>query len=140
MILVLEADVRSFSRFKAALLVPALAAGVLAIAATNLPAKSPDLITVTVVVTDAESGQPINQAQLTLVFTQPGERRTSRAKTLTFSAKTDIHGRGRFLDIPEGDVRLLVTHEHHQTFGKDFEVSKEASTLQVKLKQPQPVL
>ncbi|HUI40741.1 MAG TPA: hypothetical protein VL523_02115 [Terriglobia bacterium] len=140
MILVLEADVRRFSRFNAVLLVSGLAAGFLALAATNLSAKSPDLITVTVVVSDAESGQPINQAQLTLVFKQPGEGRMSRAKTLTFSAKTDSHGRGRFLDIPEGDVRLLVTHEHHQAFGKDFEVSKEASTLQVKLKPPQPVL
>ena len=42
--------------------------------------------------------------------------------------------------IPEGTVLLIVTEEHHQTFGKQFDVSKQNSLLEVKLKPPQPVL
>ena len=128
------------TRTRAAGLIPVLAAGVLAMGAATLRAAAPSLITITVVVTDSESGKPINQAQLTLTFKQPGEGRMSRAKTLTFSSKTDAQGRGRFLAVPEGSVILLVTADHHQTFGKDFEVSKEHPTLEVKLKPPQPVI
>jgi hypothetical protein len=99
----------------------------------------PPRITVTVVVTDAKTDKPVNQAHLTLVFKEK-EGRAIRYKTLSYSAKTDAQGRGRFVYIPEGTVQLMVTDEGYQTFGSEFEVSKDHATLQVKLKPPQPLL
>jgi len=120
----------------------ALAAGLLGFASTALRAKSPDLITVSVVVTDSETGKPVNQAHLTLLF-QTGKdpnNALKRSKTISYSAKTDAQGRCRFVYIPEGPVKLLVTEERHQTFGQTFDVSKDHSTLEVKMKPPQPLL
>jgi hypothetical protein len=103
-------------------------------------APPPEPITLTVVVTDSQSGKPISQARLTLTFRQPKEGQFSRSKMLSFSAKTDAQGQYRFPYIPPGDVTLMVTDENHQTFGKQFEVDKDHNTLDVKLKPPQPLL
>jgi len=103
-------------------------------------APPPEPITLTVLVTDAQTSKPISQARLTLTFVQPKEGQLGRAHTLSFSAKTDAQGRYRFPYIPPGNVTLMVTDEHHQTFGKQFEVNKDHNTLDVKLKPPQPLL
>src|SRR5690242_20599714 len=86
-------------------------------------AQSPGLITITVVVTDAKTEKPVNQAHLTLVFSEKLGK-AIRTKTHSYSAKTDAQGRGRFVYIPEGTVQLMVTHEGHQAFGREFEISK----------------
>jgi len=103
------------------------------------PAPS-EPITLIVVVNDAETGKPISQARLTLTFVQPKQGQFGRTKTLSYSAKTDAQGRYRFPYIPQGNVVLTVTDDHHQTFGKQFAVDKDHSTLQVKLKPPQPLV
>jgi len=132
-------------RVKPALL--PLAAIILALTtgpAAALPrgSDSPDLITLSVVVTDAQSGKPINQAHLTLMFLQGRDPNNAfkRGKMISYSAKTNEQGRCRFVYIPSGTVKLLVTDAQHQTFGQEFEVSKEHSTLHVKLKPPQPLI
>jgi hypothetical protein len=103
-------------------------------------APPPEPITLTVVVTDAQTSKAISQARLTLTFVQPKEGQFGRAHKLSFSAKTDAQGRYRFPYIPPGNVTLMVTDEHHQTFGKQFGVDKDHNTLEVKLKPPQPLL
>lgn len=100
----------------------------------------PEPITLTVVVSDSQTGKPISQARLTLTFRQPKEGQFGHAKTLSYSAKTDPQGRYQFPYIPPGAVTLTVTDEHHQSFGKQFSVDKEHSTLEVKLKAPQPLV
>jgi hypothetical protein len=115
----------------------------LAAASAGVPVEAqtplPNLITITVVVTDAKTEKPVNQAHLTLVFRKK-DSRSARTKTLSYSAKTDAQGRGRFVYIPEGTVQLMVTNEGYQAFGREFEVSKDNATLEVKLKPPQPLL
>ncbi|HEV2424629.1 MAG TPA: carboxypeptidase-like regulatory domain-containing protein [Terriglobia bacterium] len=111
-----------------------------ALQAVQSEAPPSEPITLTVVVTDAQTSKPIGQARLTLTFRRPKEGQFSRAHTLSFSAKTDAQGRYRFPYIPSGTVTLMVTDEHHQTFGKQFAVDKHHSTLEVKLKPPQPLL
>jgi Carboxypeptidase regulatory-like domain len=121
----------------------AIAACVLAAGIWATPGRAqdqnPSLITITVVVTDAKTEKPVNQAHLTLIFREK-EGRAIRYKTLSYTAKTDAQGHCRFLYVPEGTVQLLVTNEGYQAFGREFEVSKEHPTLEVKLKPPQPVL
>ena len=95
----------------------------------------------TVVVTDAQTGQPINQARLTLEFTEPGDpSKLKRSKKLSYSAKTNAQGHYKFPGLPKGTTRLIVTAERHQTFSKEFELEKEDQVIEVKLKKPQPLL
>jgi hypothetical protein len=100
-------------------------------------ARAAENLNVTVVVKDAESDQPINQARLTLQFHEPGK---IRHKFMAYSAKTNAQGRYRFTLVPKGTVRLIVTSEHHQTFSKEFEIDQNNQVLEVKLKKPQPLL
>lgn len=94
-----------------------------------------------VVVKDSETGQPVYQARLTLQFHEPGsKKKLKRPKMLSYSAKTNSQGRYRFQNIPMGAVRLMVTADQHQSFGKDFEVEQENQVIEVKLKKPQPLL
>lgn len=111
-----------------------------ALRALQSQAPPPEPITLTVVVTDAQTSKPISQARLTLTFVQPKEGQFGRSHTLSFSAKTDAQGRYQFPYIPPGAVTLMVTDEHHQTFGKQFDVDKDHRTLSVKLRPPQPLL
>lgn len=103
-------------------------------------AALPEPITLMVVVSDSQTGKPISQARLTLTFVQPKEGQFGRAHTLSYSAKTDTQGRYRFPYIPPGTVTLMVTEENHQSFGKQFQVDKDHSALEVKLKPPQPLV
>lgn len=94
-----------------------------------------------VLVKDAETQQPIQNARLTLQFRQPGSKlKLKRGKTISFSAKTNPQGRYRFLNIPKGTIRLMVTAERRQAFGKEFELEKDNQLFEVMLKRPQPLL
>ena len=104
-------------------------------------AGSEERATVHVVVKDAVSDQPINQARLTLRFSEGGgARRLGRDKKFSFSAKTNPSGRYKFTGIPKGTVLLMVTAEQHQSFGKEFEIELDDQVIEVKLKKPRPLL
>ncbi len=92
-----------------------------------------------VVVKDAETSQPISQAHITLTFREPG-RPLKRAKTYSYSAKTNPQGRCNFSRIPKGTIRLVVTAERHQSFGKEIELDEDNQVIEVKLRKPQPLL
>jgi len=91
---------------------------------------------VTVVVKEADTGDPISQARLTLTFRQTGKLH----RTVSYGAKTNAQGRYRFTNIPKGTVRLIVTADRHQSFGKEIELEEDDQVIEVKLKKPQPLL
>ncbi|MGA2606859.1 MAG: carboxypeptidase-like regulatory domain-containing protein [Terriglobia bacterium] len=93
-------------------------------------------VSLTVVVIEAETGDPVSQARLTLTFKQQGRLHRS----ISYSAKTNAQGRYRFTNIPKETVRLLVTADRHQSFGKEIEVEEDNQVIEVKLKKPQPLL
>jgi hypothetical protein len=99
------------------------------------PDSSPET-SLTIVVKDADTGDPISQARLTLTFQQQAKLHRS----ISYSAKTNAQGRYRFTNIPKGTVVLVVTAEHHQSFGKEVEVEEDNQVIEVKLKKPQPLL
>ena len=108
---------------------------------TPISTRAVDLTSVTVLVKDAETGKPISQAHLTLEFREPGDpAKLKRPKFLSYSAKTNPQGRYRFVDIPKGGVRLIVTAERHQALSKNFEIEQDNAVLEVSLKKPQPLL
>jgi len=88
------------------------------------------------VVKEADTGDPISQARLTLTFQRPGRLHHS----VSYSAKTNAQGRYQFTNIPKGTVHLFVTAEHHQSFGKEIELEEDNQVIEVKLKKPQPLL
>ena len=90
----------------------------------------------TIVVKEADTGDGISQARLTLTFRQPGKLH----HTVSYGAKTNPQGRYRFTNIPKGTVRLIVTAEHHQSYGKEIELEEDNQVIEVKLKKPQPML
>jgi hypothetical protein len=90
----------------------------------------------TVVVKEADTGEAISQARLTLTFRQPGKLH----RTISYSAKTNAQGRYRFTDIPKGTVHLFVTADHHQSYGKEIELEEDNQVIEIKLKKPQPLL
>jgi hypothetical protein len=93
-------------------------------------------VSLTVVVKEADTGDPISQARLTLTFHQQGKLH----RPMSYSDKTNAQGRCRFPNIPKGTVVLLVTAERHQSFGKEIEVEEDNQVIEVKLKKPQPLL
>jgi hypothetical protein len=100
--------------------------------------ESNERTSLNILVTDAETGQPISQARLTLQFRDPRKHRLD-AK-LSFNAKTNPQGRYKFLRIPKGTVHLIVTAEHRQSFGRDIEIERDNQLVEVRLKRPQPLL
>jgi hypothetical protein len=113
----------------------------IAMAPLTIVARPESRTSVTVLVKEADTGQPISQAHLTLQFRESGDpSRLKLPKKLAFSAKTNSQGRYKFTDIPKGSVRLLVTADRHQSFGKDFEVTEDNQIIEIKLKKPQPLL
>jgi len=108
---------------------------------TAVWADSPERTSMHVVVKDAETGQPIFQAGVTLEFREPGSRlKLKRSKLLSYHAKTNAQGRCKFLHIPKGTVRLKVIAERHQTYGKELELEQDDQVFEVKLRTPQPFL
>lgn len=104
-------------------------------------ADVPERATVNVIVKDGETGQPIPQAHLTLQFREPGKKlKPKLPKSISYSAKTNAQGHCRFTNIPKGTIRLLVTAESHQAFGREFELEQDNQVIEVKLKKPQPLL
>ena len=102
------------------------------------PAQQPPIpeFNFTVAVKEADSGEAISQARLTLTFRQPGKLH----RTISYSAKTNAQGRYRFTDIPKGTVHLFVTADHHQSYGKEIELEEDNQVIEIKLKKPQPLL
>lgn len=100
---------------------------------------STQLTTVHVEVKDAQTGKPIYQARLTLRFRQHGGF-LHRSKIISYTSKTDPKGMGAFPVVPLGVVTLMVTAPNHNTFGKEFKITKANQVIEVKLQKPHPVL
>lgn len=95
-----------------------------------------DVTSLHIVVKEAASGEPIYQAHLTLQFRIP--QRFRQDKWISYSAKTDKKGQYTFHRITKGQIRLMVTAEGHQSFGKEYEIEKDNPIIEVKLRKPQP--
>jgi len=108
---------------------------------TPARADSPERTDFTVVVKEADTGEPIYQARLTLQFNESGSAiKLRRGKQYTYTAKTNAQGRYKFTGIPKGTIRLLVTADQHQSYGEELELSEDNQLIEIKLRKPQPLL
>ena len=97
---------------------------------------------VVVIVKDADTGEPISQARVTLEFSVPhGPAMPMKGgKHYSYNAKTDTEGRCKLVGINMGTITLVVTAPAHQTYGKELQLEKENQVFEVKLKKPQPLI
>jgi hypothetical protein len=99
-------------------------------------ARAADEATLQVVVKEAANDDPVFQAHLTLQFRIPQKYRLD--KWISYSAKTDKKGQCTFRHITKGPIRLMVTADGFQTFGKQYDIKKDNRVIEVKLRKPQP--
>jgi 2-methylaconitate cis-trans-isomerase PrpF len=98
-------------------------------------------VTMVVVVKEADTGDPIPNARITLQFTEPsGPTIPTKGKHYTYNAKTDVQGRCKITGINKGPIVLMVTATSHQAFGKELQLEKEDQVFEIKLKRPQPLI
>jgi len=120
-----------------------LALAILCIGLWDLPsarADEPEMVAVNVLVKDADSDKPVAFARLTLQYQEESSKfKFKKAKTVSLSAKTNLQGRYKFVNIPKGTIRLMVIAERKQTFGQEVEVQEENQLIEVKLRKPQPL-
>jgi Prealbumin-like fold domain len=112
-----------------------------AVVAFCMPASlaAAQMTTVHVQVNDAKTGEPIFQARLTLRYrVQGGFMR--RSQIISYTAKTDKNGKTQFPVVPMGTITLMVTAPDHNTFGKEFEITKDKQLIKVELQKPHEVL
>ena len=96
---------------------------------------------VIVMVKEADTGEPVSQARVTLQFTVPGPPSMPwKAKKISYNAKTDTQGRCKLLEINKGTIVLSVTAPGHQSYGKELHFEKDHQVFDVKLKKPQPLI
>lgn len=110
-------------------------------AQTQSGKPSTDTTSMTVIVRDSDSGQPIGQAHVTLEFFEPhGQTIPRKPKKISYNAKTDMDGRCKLVGINKGPIVLTVIEPGHQTYGKELQLEKDNQVFEVKLKKPQPLL
>ncbi len=92
-------------------------------------------------VTDASTGKPIYQAQLTLQFRmKEGKAIFRHAKWFSYTGKTDVKGICKFEDVGQGPIVLMVTATNHQSYGKKLKFDKSNQLIAVKLRKPHALL
>jgi hypothetical protein len=104
-------------------------------------AKDPELLSVNVLVKDAQGDQPVAFARLTLQYRKDGGTlKLGHGKTISLSAKTNLQGRYKFVNIPKGTIRLMVIADRRQTYGQEIELEEDNQVIEVKLRKPQELL
>ena len=102
---------------------------------------SDETTSMTVVVKESDTGQPVSQAHITLQFWAPGgASRFGRPEKIVYNAKTDTQGRCKFLSINKGNIVLTITAPGRQSYGKELRLEKNNQVFLVKLKKPQPLV
>ena len=89
-------------------------------------------------VKEADTGEPVGQAGVTLQFTEPVP--FGHGKKHTYNAKTDSQGRCKLFGINKGTIVLMVTAAHHQSYGKELQLDHDNQVFEVRLKKPQPLI
>lgn len=92
-----------------------------------------DAAQITVHVTSAVSGKPIDRASVIVKY--EGNLKKGAAQ---WETKTNQDGSVTLPDVPQGKVRIQVIATYYQTFGDIFVADKPEQTIEIKLNPPQP--
>src|SRR3982074_265697 len=111
----------------------ALAALVVAVAATAQRDLDEPTSVVNFVVLKQDTGKPVRSAA---VIMHPVNARGKQGRG-GMELKTDPEGKSSFDGIPYGKLRVQVLATGFQTYGEDFEVNQPKMDVTIKLKRPQ---
>jgi hypothetical protein len=79
------------------------------------------------------NGKPLRNASIIL---HPVDK-NGKQKSTGAQLKTDANGKTSYPGLPYGKVRVQVIASGYQTFGEDYEISKETHEIEIKMKRPQ---
>jgi hypothetical protein len=80
-----------------------------------------------------DSGKPVRNASVVL---HPVDNHGKQERG-GFELKTDPDGKASFDGVPYGTLRVQVLAHGFQTFGQDYEISRPATDIVIRLKRPQ---
>jgi hypothetical protein len=80
-----------------------------------------------------DNGKPVRNAAVILHPVNPKGKQERGGLEL----KTDADGKANIDGIPYGVLRIQVLAHGFQTYGEDFDVSKDKTEISIKLKRPQ---
>jgi len=106
-----------------------------AFAALTLIAADPT--TLTVRVTSAVTGKPIDRASVIVKFKSGVNVNLKKIQT-QWETKTNQDGIVKLPTMPQGQVQIQIIATNYQTFGDLFVTDKPEQTIEIKLNQPQP--
>jgi 5-hydroxyisourate hydrolase-like protein (transthyretin family) len=102
-------------------------------------AAPPPMSKVTVHVVSAETGKPIDRANVVIKLESSRSPLRLYHKMVTnWETSTNQEGSVTLPEVPQGKIRVQVIAKNYQTFGDILPVDQEVQTLEIKLKPPQP--
>jgi 5-hydroxyisourate hydrolase-like protein (transthyretin family) len=108
---------------------------VTATAALTLTAADPTILTVHV--TSALSGKPVDRASVIVRFKEGLGVNLKKIQT-SWETKTNQDGNVTLPSMPQGKIQIQIIASNYQTFGDMFVTDKPAQTIEIKLNPPQP--
>ena len=108
---------------------------VTATAAMTLTAADPTILTVHV--TSAVSGKPIDRASVIVRFKEGIGVNLKKIQT-SWETKTNQDGNVTLPTMPQGKIQIQIIASNYQTFGDMFVTDKPEQTIEIKLNPPQP--
>lgn len=112
----------------------AILASIGALAALTLTAADPTRLTVHV--TSAVSGKPIDRASVIVKFRSGINVNLKKIQT-SWETKTNQEGTVTLPEMPQGKVQVQIIAQYYQTFGEVFVTDKPEQTIEIKLNPPQ---
>lgn len=106
-----------------------------AVATLTLTAADPTKLTVHV--TSAVSGKPIDRASVIVRFKEGMGVNLKKIQT-SWETKTNQEGNVTLPSMPQGKIEIQIIASNYQTFGDMFVTDKPEETIEIKLNPPQP--
>ncbi|HEX4276722.1 MAG TPA: hypothetical protein VHZ74_15295 [Bryobacteraceae bacterium] len=111
---------------------------VTALLALSLPLFGASGTRLTVQVTAADTGKPIDRASVIVRF-RHGLNPVKMKKMITsWETKTGQQGTVAIPEMPMGEITIQIIAQHYQTFGDVYELTMPEQTVAIKLNPPQP--
>lgn len=102
-----------------------------------LPLTAADPTTLTVHVTSAVTGKPVDRASVIVKFRSGTNVNLKKIQT-QWETKTNQDGAVTLPTMPQGKVQIQIIASNYQTFGDIFVTDKPEETIEIKLNAPQP--
>ena len=90
----------------------------------------------TVQVTSAETGKPIDRASVVVKF-RHGLNVNLKKMVTNWETRTNQDGQVKLPPMPHGEITIQVIASNYQTFGGVYELTDSAQTIPIKLNRPQ---